>query len=460
MRWLGLLPLVVACSHPKTQPAKPAPPPVAMPAPAPTPPPPPPKAPPRLFSEAEISTLEADVLARLAANGKRTCPGPNGTVAGASGPDIIAIVEGTGPTGGCMTRLADAGKDGGLKGDIDARKPAILELDKDCAELFATAVHHASAFQDGCSPYQLGVRVEPVRLMGPIQLAHLLGFHAHEAKDPAAALAVLVDAMRVLQDLERGHVTLISAMISVASSEIIGARMDAILETAKLSKAKLDELAASLDHLLAAVPSFNDILAGEREAQELYFGLARLEPKDWTPPGGWNEELRHLGDDSGAKHVADPRDEAMAVLAAAEQGAVARDKACPPGATLEACRLGLDQLGNAKQPEPLDTAALWKQGQTDEPAMRLKMRQQIVDILATVAAPNYSAYVGKEMAASARLAELRMHVEVLRTHKCDIGKLGALAPASLGAPLKLALDKKTLEVTAPGGTKPWTLHCR
>ena len=146
MRWLGLLPLVVACSHPKTQPAKPAPPPVAMPAPAPTPPPPPPKAPPRLFSEAEISTLEADVLARLAANGKRTCPGPNGTVAGASGPDIIAIVEGTGTTGGCMTRLADAGKDGGLKGDIDARKPAILELDKDCAELFATAVHHASAF--------------------------------------------------------------------------------------------------------------------------------------------------------------------------------------------------------------------------------------------------------------------------------------------------------------------------
>lgn len=475
MRWNGILPLVfgsvvgsvvgsavlsvVACSPPKPV-ARPAPP-VATSAPGPTPAAAPaPKALPRLFSEAEIRAYEAELLARLDANAKRSCPGPNGSVPGPSAPELAALFEGSGTLGACVQRLDAAGGHGKLKSDLEAKTPEVLALDKDCGETLAAAVRHAAAFQDGCSAYQLGVRAEPRSLMAPIQIAHLIGFHASLDKDPVTAIALLVAALRLMQDLERGHVTLISAMISVAASEIIGGRLDAILDTAKLPKSRLDALAGQLDQLIAAVPSFHEVLAGEREAQELYFGIAKLKGPDWTPPGGWTEELRQMtAERKGENHVADPRDEAAALVASSIQSAEARDKACPANATLDACMQGLVQLAAVPMPPQVDTAQLWQQGKTDEPGMRAKLRQQIIDVLAAIASPSYAQYVAKVAGQVARLGELRMHVETLRTHACDRAVLLALSPAALGVPMLLTVDKKTVEVK--GGPKlEWKFACR
>jgi hypothetical protein len=290
-------------------------------------------------------------------------------------------------------------------------------------------------------------------MMAPIRIAHILGFHAQQGKDPAVAVGELLELLRALQDSARGHVTLVSTMIAVASSEIVAARLDAILGSAKLGKAQLEDFAGALDRLIAAVPPFSDTLEGEREAQELYLGVGGLEPPDWSPPGGWMEGMRPQSD-ATTEHVADPRDEAAALLASVEQSAAARALACPAGATLAACRDGLDKLGAAPAPDHLDVAALWKQGMTDEPGMRMKMRQQIVDILASISQADFHRYVEKVAGSLARLAELRIHVEVLRTHKCDPATLAKLSPAALGAPLDIHADKRELVVGA------WTMHCR
>jgi hypothetical protein len=245
MRWLGLVPLIVACSHPA--PVAKAPPPLVV------APPDAPRAQVRLFSDDEITAYETEMLAKLSENAKRSCPGPNGTIAGRSASEIRELVE---STDDCMKRLATVGA--ALKNDFATKAPDAVAIDKDCGERIAAAMHHAAAFQDGCSPYQVGVGiVVEDRLGAPIQIAHLLGYHASVAKDPAKGIAMLLDALRAEQDLARGHVSLISSMVSVASLEILAARLDEILESAKLPKAKLDDLAKALDQLIAGAPNIH-----------------------------------------------------------------------------------------------------------------------------------------------------------------------------------------------------------
>ena len=444
MRWIGILPLVLACAHDKAAPApaNAVPPrtPIAAPTPA------PPKGPIRLFTDAEIDASTTAVLARLAENAKRSCPAPKllaDTAKGTSGPDLLAIVEGQGAFADCMARLDKLTRDQWV-----AHAPEVVAVDKDCAEPIATAVHRAEAFEDGCSPYQVGVHVDAKEIIRPLQVARLLANRASNAALPAAGIGMLVDAIRMAQDLTRGHVTLIAAMVGVATTELAAAELDALLDTAKLKPAQLENLAGALDRLIAAAPSFHELLEGEREAQEL-FAIMGMKPVDWVPPGGIGDFHPHL--DPDGKHVADPRDEGAAMLAAAQINADDRAKACPANATLEACRVGLAAIPPRTTRTDLELESLWKQGQVDEPGMRMRMRQQIIDILAAVGAPMFAPYVVKQMSVVQRLAELRIHVEVLRTHKCP--PTYELPPA-LGRPLEVVADKGSLTVAT------WTFRCR
>jgi len=350
-----------------------------------------------------------------------------------------------------MTRLA-APRD--LKAAIEANEPEMVALEKDCGARLAAAMHQAGGHEGGCSPYQLGLRAEPASMIPMIRIAQLLGFRARLVadKDPMKALGILLDALRFEQDLERGHVTLIAAMIATAAGEILATRAGAILDTAKLSKAQLDALAPALDRLIAGLPSFHEILQGEREAMALYFGVGLLEGPDWVPPGGWPTGMTAHGNQGTAsgKHFGDPRDEAAAELAGMMQAADERDRACPAQATLATCKAGLDGLGNAA-PKELDIVALYKQGLADPDAMRRSIRTQIVNVLASIVQPNFGKYVDKVLGTLTHLAELRIHVEALRTHTCP--PLYAVPPA-LGQPLDVQADKGTVTV----GT--WSFRCR
>lgn len=446
----------------------------------------------RLFSEVEIAGWVDGLMKRLEANAKRTCPGPKVTATTTPGPAsdaLVQLVEGKGEIAGCMTRLSELAKGGSLKADIDRTDPKVAEFDAACGATIADKVMEAAAHAEGCSPYQTGVRVEPKDLMRAIQLAHVVAFHARQVAaggKPVEAVQLSLGALRAFQDLTRGHVTLLLGMISAAASEIVGANLDQILDTVKINQEQRAELATELDALLAAMPLWADLMAGERDNMDIYFGAARLMPKDWVPPGGWNEELRPqpTGSDGSdesdrfpVKHFGNPRDEAAVLLAVTADNAAELAKLCPEGASYAVCQRAMTAIvAQAKPTADADLKAMYAElakaaatGAVDLDAVRLRIRSAVIKILKSIMQPNMAKYPIKLALVVARLAELRIHLEVEKTGTCPTAaELTAPPYSTLGAPAALgdALDLKnasgTIEVRPPSWTDPtkvWSFHC-
>jgi len=108
-------------------------------------------------------------------------------------------------------------------------------------------------------------------------------------------------------------------------------------------------------------------------------------------------------------------------------------------ATLAACAAGYDQLAATRTPQDEgDLKALYAElvkeaaaGTADLDAVRIRIQRQVIQILASVAMPAFSRYVGKLARQVGRLAELRLHVQILRDGACPTD-LGAATLASLG----------------------------
>ena len=391
----------------------------------------------RTFSEAEIAAYRADALARLDANQKRSCPGPKplgATTAGASGPDILALVEGTGDVAACMG-APSAGPDPELA--AETASPAAIARNQRCGAILDAAVHRASAHDGGCSPYQIGVRAEPKDRLSLLHLVHAIDVRAAllAPGDPAKAMGLLLDALRVLQDLQRGHVRVETVMLTTAAIHMVGKRADAILDAAELAPAFLGDLAGALDRLILGVPPFGDGVAGDRELLDIYAGLAPLD-EAWIPHGGWDEELHNLpGGGSG-----DPRDEAATHLATSARIAALDDAACPAGATFEACRQGFETLARGAPRPP---------GGGAPEASRLDPK--VIDALAVIRARGLADSVTRLAGTLIHLAELRLHVEALRTHACPPV---LESPARLGKPLEIAVASGAVTIDR------WTFRCR
>src|SRR4051812_46081987 len=220
MRWPGILVALVACSRSDG----------------------------RLYSDSDIKQLTDGVTARLAENAKRSCTAPKmlgATTPDPVGPELIALVEGTPELAPCT---------------------GIEEPPPTCGPLLTALAHRAAAHDHGCSPWQVGVRAQPARLFGLLQLAKVI---AAEQGDPMTVLGEILDAARTEQDAMRGHVTRITSVLASKSIEILAARAGTILETAQLTSAQLDDLAGALDRLIAAMPTFGEDLAGDRDFKEL-----------------------------------------------------------------------------------------------------------------------------------------------------------------------------------------------
>jgi hypothetical protein len=439
----------------------------------------------RLFSEAEIRHWLDDLTKRLAANAKRSCPGPQVVKETTPGPATDALVqlfEGKGELAGCITKLAELGKSGTLKADVDQALPSVIAFDGACGVALADKVLEAAAHVDGCSPYQTGVRAEPKELIRAIQIAHVVVFHARQlaaAGKSAEAVDLSLAALRVMQDLTRGHVTMIVGMISAASSEILGAGLDGILASAKLPDDQRATTAAALDALIAGMPRWADLLAGERDNMDIYFGAAQLMPKGWTPPGGWNEELRPKPGEKETfptKHFGNPRDESAVLLAMTAENAAELARVCPEGASYAVCQRGLEKLATEARPVDEDPKALYDElakavaaGSADVDAIRLRIRGTITRILKSIAQPSADKYPVKMALAVARLVELRLHLAVMMEGTCPSSTELAeppypalAAPAALGDAVELRLVDDKIEVSQPrwsDRSKVWTFPC-
>ena len=439
----------------------------------------------RLISEAEIKTWIDALLARLDANAKRRCTPPRISekqTPGAGTDQLVQLFEGKGELAACITKLGELAKAGTLKSDVEAGLPSVVAFDDACGVLIADKVIDAAAHTEGCSPYQVGVRVEPKELMRAIQIAHVISFHARKlatAGKTDEAIQLSIAGLRVLQDLMRGHVTLIVAMVGAAATQVVADRLDTILDTAKLSEEQRALFAAALDSLIVGVPLWADLMAGERDNMDIYFGAAQLMPKDWTPPGGWNEELRPKPDSKDAfptQHFGHPRDESAILLLMTTEAAAESTRVCPEGASYAVCQKGMETLGAAAKPAAeADLKALYGElakaatsAAPDLDMIRKRIRTSITQILRSVVQPSMAKYPVKLAEMVSRLAAVRIHLEVMKG-PCPTGEALAAPPFSilaspppLGDKVTLAVAPGTVSVGPPSWVDPvkvWNLAC-
>lgn len=462
MRWFAVVVVAFACKS-DDMPAKPSP-------------PPPPAL--GLFTDAETAALEADLTAHLDANTKRSCPRPvlhGGTRAGTASADIVAFAEPTGELANCLHRVKDAEIGGKLADLVAQRAPHLVELDRACGAAIEEAVAAIASHEDACSPYQTGVRAEPPELGAPIRAAQMLALRARlraEAGDVRGALWLIADALRAYDDLVRGNVTLIMAMVGTASSAILLEHAQAILETKPLASAAAEELGAAFEVILATSPPFGAVLAGEAEHMGLYTGLVKLRPAGWTPPGGTNKDLSELGNpmrEPGSK--LGTRDEGAMMIASALELGEAVARACSERATYADCHRHLVQLattassprleamrGPAGMVQKLMADSSGKDTPETRERVRLQVQRMALDALASVVRPALHEYAAKRARALYRLAAARQSLDVIRAKRCpsadeleslDVRQSAAAMMGTLGDSLVATRDADLLRMQLP-----------
>ena len=264
-------------------------------------------------------------------------------------------------------------------------------------------------------------------------------------------------------------------MVAVASTDALLDGAAAILATTSPTPTAVEALVPAVDALLASSPPFGEALQGEADSMALYFGAELLEPAGWAPPGGWPADLGPRARPTPAADplTPDPRDEGALSLVVAAQVAALLERACPASVPLRACR---DQLAAQAQADaataPPDLAAVYAELVTKALApgahdlatlaegARVRIRDQIVATLMAVARPAYHDYAAKLAGTTARLAALRLELEVrrviARTGQCPSADaltappFAALrAPAALGDALVITATPASIEIAPP-----------
>jgi hypothetical protein len=440
----------------------------------------------QLFSDVEVASLRDGLVKRLDANAKLMCSGPKVTAKtrpGPAGDAIVQLFEGTGELAGCIARLSALPEGKALQLAIARRDPALVKLDRECGASIANKVLEAAAHVEGCSPYQTGVRAEPP-LDRIIQVALFLDLHAAQlvaVGKRVEAVRIAIAALRVFQDLMRGHVAHRGlGAIAAGASQLTATNLDRLLTTTKLDKAQYEALAGQLDALIAAMPSWAGLMAGERDQMDIYFG-APLMPKNWTPPGGWIDDLRSLADESDPKAAetagaVPPPQRSAALLSATADYTAAVFETCAVDASYFVCHGAVaaanasaterDEVSYLEELEAFRKAAAANASNID--ALRSRVRASLIKkVKPTVRAKK--ADVASFAVVVARLAALRLHVEVKRTSKCPTAAelasspyAALAAPAALGDSLELQHTGRSIEARPPAWTnsnRVWTLDC-
>jgi hypothetical protein len=412
---------------------------------------------PRLVPESDVAKYEADLVKRLDTNAKRVCARPVLRGAPAAGPasaDLLAFHAPTGELARCLGKLNELAQED-LPAQIENRTRPVLDFDEACGATIETAMRRVIAHGDACSPFQIGVHPQPAGFLRVMRVADAMGLRARTAaarNQAGAGLWLTLETVRFAQDYVRGHTPLLNGAIGKAMTDTALRHAQAILlQQRAIPAARLGELAAAVDALIASEPPMSDSLQAERESMELYFGLAPLKPIEWPIPGGW---VDGLGDRAKVIEAANrdapafsrhPRDGAAMWLVAGQLD----------DQLYRSCTSSLKQCHDALARARRDRLAT-RVGATQVPV-------EILDHLVSAHSGRVE-YVATRAGALARLAALQLHLEVLRTKQCP--KPGThLGPAALGDDLSLVRADKELEVNPPKWTlrgrpiPPWRIPC-
>ncbi|MDQ3339471.1 MAG: hypothetical protein M4D80_30260 [Myxococcota bacterium] len=421
---------------------------------------------PRLITEAEIAAYEAALMGRIAETRSRTCKRPvlrGRPVPGTAAADLHALAQPAGELATCDAQLA---KLGNITAAAAARDAAFVAIVHECGPRYEAALVKAVAHEDACSPYQAGV-LTAQSLISTLRTARVIGVRAVDraaAGDAVGGLWLVLDAMRFADDLARGHTSMLDLMIAVAVSNTLADYAFEIVAAHPLPPEKAAELSAALGILLAHQQPFADTFRGERDLMDLHYALAPLKPKEWVPPGGWPEGKDTRAGARGELLTKNPRDE-HAILFLTSEG-FARDTAaaCPPTATLEACAKAFGEAAPATEHDQASLAKIYDElaNARDLDAARLKIRGALVDVLGAVARPAFGDYVRKRGNAIAKLAAVRIHLELGRraaSGTCpptiDLPD-ELLAPHGLGGRMQLTVTNDGVGIAPPAwaaGTK-------
>ncbi|MEO8705723.1 MAG: hypothetical protein ABI867_37170 [Kofleriaceae bacterium] len=439
----------------------------------------------RMISDAEIAASKAALMKRLDANKLRRCERPvlRGTpISGSGAADIASFQQPDGNFGKCLTALAELS---GKKEDLTKPGPAVVELDGRCGIELEGVIRKAAQHADGCSPFQTGVRTPRSSYLPYLLSARLMAMRARiradgPTKDVDGALWLILDSIRMYQDLARGHTSLLVGMVAAAAT-------DALLDEAQLiltntTPAGVAELASAVDALIASTPPISEMFSGEGEHMSLQFGLPPLQPAGWTPPGGWPDDKRPTANAAKANAFGAPEDGKAIMLVVAEATTKAFETACPSGASFKTCHAGLVRVGRegearARGNDDIKRVydGLVAKAKAGDETARTQIRDTIVDILAGLGSASFPRYADKPTMVLVRLVGMRMHLEVLRAKQCPAAAALAAppyaalrAPALLGDAVVVAVGSNAIEVKPPAwlkleakpGKTPWVIPCK
>lgn len=292
--------------------------------------------------------------------------------------------------------------------ELPATEPTArqVEVIGRCAAPLEAAVRAATGHAEGCSAHGLG-GPEPSEQSTVLFVGQLLGRRARQLaiSDPQAALWMLLDVIRLGQDHARGRTDLMLAMIGTAIASGAVEHAHAILDTTK--PAKLDELAAALEVLLASEPSFGEVAASDTPRVAIDFALSGLEPDSWVPPGGKRKQHAQPIDASDPDRYGG----AMQLMAFSRLAPLKIAHACPADASLGGCFNGFTRPAI---PVPSDGTP------------RSLVQQALVEATMSQLVFTLRDYVVKRAQHHSDLIALRLHVEAMR-HGCDRRALTELA---------------------------------
>lgn len=161
--------------------------------------------------------------------------------------------------------------------DLDAALDRVTEIEQRCGSVLEDGLRRAIAHPSACSPIRAGLTGK-VAIDGIVGLVTMMTVCATRlaTSDPVAALWLLLDTLRFVQDSERGPTQILSLTLGATNVRAIVATMHRILDGAKLDETARRQLRAAFEQLLAAEPRLGDVLRGDLSFVALHDGIAPL----------------------------------------------------------------------------------------------------------------------------------------------------------------------------------------
>ena len=397
---------------------------------------------PNLDNSAENARIEKSLIAEVDSQMSLVCKRPvllGQPLPGPAGGDMLAALGGAPELEACLA--VSRGKMKGLSAALwfpeGARPPGVPArllrtvrplgdpaADGDSVREVATAceplaglVQRAVRHEDACSPYMPGLRGQPAiePIMDVRRALVVLIRHRLEAGDVHAGVDLLLNGVRIGQDLKRGNSSALLAMLANSFMD----RQLQLLELVLNRPGKLgDRLLASIERrlgmLIESEPHPGDFMAGDYLAFCLYEILPALRGEGYTPPGGFGP----MGPPE-AREFKEPRERKyfrVAMLSSWERLRSGWAERCTPQMSGGECQRALIAwTGPLKQRQVRDHAEREKRLAVALVAgMESGMIEELITQTLQIAAPPSVDYLKKNGRIAFALAGLRLHAAFRR----------------------------------------------